>query len=148
MGEEYGEFPSVQVNLSEEDLTPGPKDHRYVHIDDFAESKARSNSTDEQGESDFESHDERGVELHLYAFEEDRRRDDIIDTMQDLRQDFILATGIIWPDVLRDEVEQADTFRMRALEWAYAVSGHMDIEPDELPRIADQAEEYIEPNDG
>lgn len=127
MSDEYGDFPGIEINMSEGDLTPGPSEHRYVHIDEF------------------ESHDEPGVELHLYAFQSDDKREELLDVMQDLREDFILATGIIWPDEIREEVEQADTFRLRALEWAYAVSGHMEIEPDELPRIADQAEDYIEP---
>lgn len=139
------DVPGVEINTREGDLTPGPNGHRYVHIDTFesAESSGRSSTADKQ--SELESHDEPGVELHLYAFQSDDKREELLDVMQDLRQDYILATGIIWPDEIREGVEEADTFRMRALEWAYAVSGHMAIEPEELPRIADQAEEYIEP---
>lgn len=126
MGEGYSDFPGIEISTSEDDVSIGPKAHRYEHIDDF----------------DWEV--DNSTELHLYAFDSEDRRDELIEMGQKLREDFVFATMIIWPDELRENVEDADTFRMRALEWAYAVWPHLDVEVDEMPRIADQAENYIE----
>jgi hypothetical protein len=145
MAEEYGDFPGVEISTDEGDLEPGPSGHRYVHIDDFAESEARSNSTDKRSESDFESHDDSSIELHLYAFQSEGRREDLLELADRLKNDYVFATCIIWPDDVRDEIEQADTFRMRALEWAYVTMQYTDS--DNLSEVADQAEQYLSRND-
>jgi len=125
MTETYDEFPGIEVHTPEEMISPGPSGHRFVHIDDF------------------ESHDQPGVELHLYTFESEDRRDELIELSNELKQEYIATTCIIWPDEIREEVEQADTFRMRALEWAYALMPYMEVEADDLSATADVAEEYI-----
>ncbi len=108
------DMPSIEINMDAEHLTPGPGEHVYVHLDEI-----------EEYEHDF------GNTPHVYIFDRGRR-EEATEAIQDLRNDYILATGVVFPEWVRDEMPLA-TEVLNGLEWHIALYGRP--EPDDLDAI-------------
>ena len=122
------DIPSVEITMDEEHLNPGPSEYTYVHLSDFDPDMDRS----------------FGEQVHCYVFESDDMMDELMETIRSERDGFRFSQGVVFPDEAREEVSDADTERMRALEWAVAVLPYMDeYTSEDISTVADSAERYF-----
>lgn len=101
-------------------------EHTFVHIDDFDEDE----------------HIEPGLKPHIYAFESEDRRVDLIDIGHDLKSRFILPMLVVWPNDYHGKIEDANTGRLRALEWAMSTSSYPIDNPEILSDMADDGTQH------
>jgi len=100
-------FPEVEISTTDEIL--GGPEHTFVHVDDV-DDKDWGPMSDEP---------------HIYMFEHEVDDIEELHTILDeLRLDYIQATGLILPDAFEDEMP-LETEVMKALEWCIV----LDYEP-------------------
>lgn len=78
-----------------------PPENTYVHLD---------NCDDVDQDS----------RLQIYTFEHEEREDELLDTLNALRSEYIFATGIIFPDWIESEIDEYETELLNGLSWVIA----------------------------
>lgn len=87
-----------------------PPENTYVHLDDYDDT-------------------EPAPRLQLYTFEHEERHDELSETINALKSEYIFATGIIFPDWIESEIDEYETELLNGLSWVIAFG--------EVPRPGD-----------
>jgi hypothetical protein len=115
---EYDDFPGVVVNTDDDALTPTAPEHIFAHLDEYEEVSISPPDA---------------KTLHIYAFEREGRRDELLRVQEELEQDYIFSTILVWPDWVEDRADGFSTEMFKALEWVIAL-GHRP-HPDDVEVI-------------
>lgn len=110
---DYNDFDSP-VTIDTSSLS-GPE-NEFVHLDDIDEPDCTKL-------------------YHIYIYEDEERSDEVAELIADLREEFILARGVVWPSWLRDHMP-LDTDVLLALEWILAYGE--DLTPDRLASVQNE----------
>lgn len=80
--------------------------HRYCHLDEFDDLEYDAVSSEQ---------------LHLYVFDSENRHNELEQTVSGLREQFIFAVGIVYPDWLEGDIEQLDSCVLNGIEFSAAL---------------------------
>lgn len=128
MPSEYGEFPGVTVQANEDDLTPTIT-HTWLHLDAIDSFDPDSGDT---------------PHIYIFAHEREGRLDELQERADELKQQFVLAHMIVWPDELDGVVQDCDDEVLADLEWLYAVAPWMDCDGDDLAEAARRMQSEVD----
>jgi len=98
MGDIYKEFPGIKTEADVEQVNA---ENIYTHLDEY------ENEIPTLGLNS----------LNIYIFEKEEERIDGLQTaLHELEQKYILATGIVWPDWVSDEIDDLEVEVLDALK--------------------------------
>ena len=87
--------PKIVTSESEE---WSPPEDTYVHLDDYDDT-------------------ESAPRLQLYTFKHEEKEDELLETINTLREEYIFATGIIFPDWIESKIDEYETELLNGLSW-------------------------------
>lgn len=67
--------------------------------------------------------------LHIYTFEDDPRIEELNETIDQLRQQYIFATGVVFPAWMDAVIDELETEVVCAVEWVIA-HGYRPVKRD------------------
>lgn len=113
---DYGET-DVEIHVEDEDVVPEVT-HTWLHLDEI---------------DSYEPSDGETPHIYIFAHEREDRRDELQAEADALKQEYVFAHMIVWPDTLDGIVQGCSDEVMEHLEWQYAVAPHRDdFDADDL----------------
>lgn len=113
---EYGNFPGVITDTSNRGDMPPSFEQIFLHLDEV------------------DSRDASRRNLNIYIFEKETgRTGELEEKLRELENEYVLATGVVFPNWVADEIDSLESGMIKAMVWM--ITFGESPEPEDLPTI-------------